>query len=102
MKLLTGKDLRLGNYVYKHFEGGLGEVECVTARTIFDCQTNPTGKFSYSGIILNPDILWSAGFIKDGFGAYNKSIADFPNQLKQLTALFQFSFCFLKFCGISP
>ena len=62
---MKANELMLGNCILKHFEGGEGELEVVTSRTIFDCQVNPTGKFTYSGIPLTPEILEKCGFDYD-------------------------------------
>lgn len=71
---MKANELRIGNIILKHFENGDGQLEEVTSRTIFDCQTNPTGKFSYSGIPLSPSILEAAGFEKRRDGEYLYSI----------------------------
>jgi len=62
--MIKANELRIGNIISKHFEDGDGSIEVVTTRTIFDCQVNPTGKFSYSGILLTPEILEKCGFKK--------------------------------------
>lgn len=59
---MEAKELMLGNLINKHFEGGEGEQEIVTSRTIFDCQTNPTGKFTYTGIPLSDQLLQECAF----------------------------------------
>lgn len=65
--MIKANELRLGNLITKHFENGKGEIELVTSRTIFDCHANPTGKFSYSGIPLTPEILKKCGAEEDTF-----------------------------------
>lgn len=73
--MIQANELRLGNWINKHFENNQGEYELVTSRTIFDCQANPTGKFTYTGIELSPEILdninWG-GYVKFNIGSYFK------------------------------
>ena len=68
--MLDAHELMLGNIVTRHFEGAkIGEEVEVTSRNIYDCQTNPTGKFHYEGVKITPDVLVKRlGFKEIKFG----------------------------------
>ena len=60
--MIKANELRIGNKINKHFEGGDAQEIDVTTRDIFDCQTNPTGKFTYTGIPITEELLINIGF----------------------------------------
>ncbi len=59
-------ELRCGNIILQHFEDGEGTTLDVTSRTIFDCQVNPTGKFTYTGVPITDKLLLGCGFRDTG------------------------------------